>query len=196
MSEKGREAVLGLAYNGVVTTKQVTGSGIHRGALGELVDNGLLVRCSRGIYMTADDWEDEFFLLQKKYGRGIFSHDSALYLLGYSERVPLSFHMTFPQKYHSASLADENVTVTRVIPANYELGVRTVLTMSGNEVICYDVERCLCDMVKGVGGDIQVTQYAMKKYASSRERNINKLMTYAKQLRVEPKIRRYMEVLL
>ena len=27
-------------------------------------------------------WEDDFYLLQRKYSRGIYSHDTALYLLG------------------------------------------------------------------------------------------------------------------
>ena len=146
--------------------------------------------------MLADEWKDEFYLLQKRYAQGIFSHGTALYLHGYSERVPLSVHMTFPTKYNSPSLARENVIVTRVLPANYQLGVTTVTTPSGNPVIAYNLERSLCDIVRGRGDDIQIVQYAMKKYASSRERDINKLMKYAQQLRVEPKIRQYMEVLL
>ncbi len=44
--------------------------------------------------------------------------------------------------------------------------------------------------------DIQTIQYAMKKYAALKQKDINKLMHYSKQLRVEPKERKYMEVLL
>ncbi len=184
------------AENGVLTTRKITELGISRSCLSQLVASGDLIRCSRGIYMLADEWEDEFNLLQKRYTQGIFSHGTALYLHGYSERVPLSMHMTFPTKYNSPSLLEENVIITRVIPSNYQLGVTTVITPFGNQVVVYDLERSLCDVVRGGGDDIQVVQYAMKKYASSRERDINKLMKYAKQLRVEPKIRRYMEVLL
>ena len=36
----------------------------------------------------------------------------------------------------------------------------------------------------------------MKKYAASKDKDINKLMKYTKQLIVEPKFRRYVEVLL
>ena len=196
MTESIKQKILSAADNGVVTTRKITELGISRSVLTELVASGDLVRCSRGIYMLADEWEDEFYLLQKRYAQGIFSHATALYLHGYSERVPLSMHMTFPTKYNSPSLAEENVIVTRVIPANYQLGITTAMTPSGNTVNVYDPERSLCDVVRGKGDDIQVIQYAMKKYAASRERDINKLMKYAKQLRVEPKIRQYMEVLL
>ncbi len=52
------------------------------------------------------------------------------------------------------------------------------------------------DIVRGGGSDIQIVNDAMKRYAASRGKNIHKLMEYAKQLRVEPTIQRYMEVLL
>ena len=196
MFESDKEWILSHADNGVVTSKAVTEQGIHRSILCEMVKSGELIQCSRGIYILADEWEDEFYILQKKYKRGIFSHSTSLYLLGYSERVPITFHMTFPTKYNSASLKQENVTVTRVNDLNYELGTTTVTTPAGNQVRIYDLERSLCDMLRGSSEDIQTIQYAMKKYAASKQRDINKLMRYAKQLHVEPKVRRYMEVLL
>lgn len=191
-----REWVLNNTKNGIITSKAVTEHGMHRSVLSRMVKDGELIQCSRGVYMLADEWEDEFFLLQQKYKRGIFSHTTALYLLGYSERVPLRFHMTFPTKYNSASLKKENVIVTRVKDENYKLGITNLVTPSGNQVRAYDLERSLCDIVRGSGDDIQIIQFAMKKYAASKEKDINKLMNYAKQLRVEPKVRKYMEVLL
>ena len=196
MTEDLRKIVLDSAENGIVTSKKITELGLHRSILGEMVNRGDLIACSRGIFMLADEWEDEFLLLQQKFKRGIYSHSTALYLLGYSERVPLSFHMTFPSNYNTKSLKDENVEITRVIKKNYELGISSAVTPSGNTVAVYDLERSLCDIVRGSGDDIQTIQYAMRKYASSKDKDINKLTKYAKQLRVEPKIRRYMEVLL
>lgn len=196
MKTEDRLLIIKNAKNGVVTSRKVTEQGVHRGILQEMVRNGELIQYSRGIYMLPDEWEDEFFLLQQKYKKGVFSHSTALYLHGYSDRVPLRFHMTFPTKYNSPSLKKANVDVSRVKNDNYELGIAELITPAGNQVVAYDLERSLCDVLRGSGDDIQVVQYAMKKYASSRQRDINKLMRYAKQLHVEPKIRRYMEVLL
>ena len=89
MFEKDREWIINNTENGVITSKIVTDQGIHRSILSKMVEDGELIRCSRGIYLLADEWEDEFYLLQQKYKKGIFSHATALYLLGYSERVPL-----------------------------------------------------------------------------------------------------------
>ena len=60
----------------------------------------------------------------------------------------------------------------------------------------YDLERTLCDILRGSGSDVQIVGEAMKRYAASKDKNIHKLMQYADQLRVKPKVLRYMEVLL
>ncbi len=188
--------VLSLADNGVLLSSEVTKAGIRRSAISELVAEGLLVQSSRGVYMLADEIEDEFFLLQKRYSRGIYSHATALFLLGYSDRVPLSMHMTFPAGYNSNTIKTENITITRVSKLNYDLGITTVKTPYGNEIRVYDLERSLCDVLRGQGDDIQIVQAAFKKYVTDRNKDINKLYSYSKQLFVEPKVRKYIEVLL
>lgn len=196
MTEKIKNQILNSAENGIITSKRVTELGIHRSMLTELVNTGDIIQCSRGIYLHADEWEDEYSLLQMKYARGIYSHATALYLQGYSERVPLTFHMTFPYGYNTPSIKKENVVLTRVIPENYELGITKLQTPYGNSVTAYDLERSLCDVLRGSGDDLQVIQYAMKKYVFSKDKDINRLLTYAKKLHVEPKVRKYLEVLL
>jgi len=183
-------------HNGIITSKEVTARGFHRSLIQRLVSEGLYYQVSRGIYLSKDVWEDEYYLLQLKYPKGIFSHASALYLHGFSERVPLRLHMTFPAGYNAPSIEKENVDLTRVLSENYVLGIVKKPTPYNNLVMVYDLERSLCDVVRGSGDDIQIVQYAMKKYASSKVKDINKLMTYAQKLHVETKIRNYMEVLL
>lgn len=182
--------------NGTITTREVTKAGIYRGVLKELVDSRELIRYGRGIYVKNNSWEDDFFLLQQKYQRGIYSHDTALYLLGYSDRTPAKYTMTFPKGYNSPSLKDENVDIVRVVPDNYSFGVIEILSPSGNTIKVYDLERTLCDILRGKGSDIQIVNAAMKKYASSKNKDINKLMKYADKLSVKQKVLNYMKVLL
>ncbi|MGM9640511.1 MAG: AbiEi antitoxin N-terminal domain-containing protein [Faecousia sp.] len=188
--------LLEASTNGTITAEQVTATGLHRGILRELVENGELYRFGRGLYVRTDAWEDDFYLLQRKYGRGIYSHDTALYLLGYSDRTPAQYTMTFPKGYNTPSLKQENILVRRVVPENYSFGVMELQSPCGNPIRVYDLERTLCDILRGSGSDIQIVGAAMKKYASSRGKDIHKLMRYAEQLRVKPKVLRYMEILL
>ena len=182
--------------NGIITVAQLTKAGLHRGYLHNFVESGELYRFGRGLYVWSDVWEDDFYLLQRKYGRGIYSHDTALYLRGYSDRTPAKYTMTFPKGYNALSLKRENLIVKRVVPENYELGRIEMKSPSGNPIRVYNLERTLCDILRGSGSDIQIVGEAMKRYAASKDKNIHRLMQYADQLRVKPKVLRYMEVLL
>lgn len=199
MTRSGKEKIMQLltaSTDGTITARQVTAAGIHRSNLHELVESGELYRFGRGLYMHNNAWEDDFYLLQRKYGRGIYSHDTALYLLGYSDRTPAQYTMTFPKGYNAPSIKQERIIVKRVVSENYAFGMIELQSPSGNPLRVYDLERSLCDILRGSGSDIQIVNAAMKQYAVSKEKDIHKLMQYAKQLRVKPKVLRYMEILL
>lgn len=193
--EKIKE-LLEASPDGTITAEQVTAAGLHRSILQELVEKRELYRFGRGLYVRSSAWEDEVYLLQRKYGRGIYSHDTALYLLGYSDRTPARYTMTFPKGYNSPSLKQESINIKRVVPENYSFGILELKSPCGNPIRVYELERTLCDILRGSGSDIQIVSAAMKKYAASKEKDIHKLMKYAEQLRVKPKVLRYMEVLL
>lgn len=182
--------------SGIISTQEVFEENITRNTLNKFIKNGELTRFGRGLYTINSAWEDDFFSLQKKYRKGIYSHDTALYLLGYSDRTPSIYTMTFPKGYNSPSIKQENIKVVRVIPDNYDLGIIEIQSPSNNTIRIYNLERTLCDILRGKGSDIQIINAAMKKYAISKEKNINLLMQYAEQLKVKDKILRYMEVLL
>lgn len=190
------EELLRASADGTLTAAQITDAGLHRGILQELVDSGKLYRYGRGLYVSSSAWEDDFRLLQCRYGRGIYSHDTALYLLGYSDRAPAKYTMTFPKGYNAPSLKRENIIIKRVVPENYDFGIKELASPSGNPIRVYNLERTLCDILRGSGSDIQIIGEAMKRYAASTDKNIHMLLQYADRLRVKPKVLRYMEVLL
>lgn len=183
--------------NGFITASQITDAGFQRRLLGELVSTGKLYKAERGIYALPDAWEDEMFFLQYRYSKGVFSHETALYLHGLSDRTPIAFTMTFPHGYNSIGVKKSGITVKFAKPEIYGLGIVEMPSPNGNPVKVYDIERTLCDIVKGNNAcEIGIVNGAMKSYAASREKNLSKLISYAERLRVKPKILRYMEVLL
>lgn len=182
---------------GYVTAKEITEAGIPRRCLTKLVESGKLLKAKRGIYVLPDVWEDELYYLQYRFSKGIFSHETALYLHGMTDRTPISFTMTFPFGYNTGSVKKQGVIPKVCTVEAYSIGVIEIASPAGNFIKAYNVERTLCDMVKETHhADIQVINQAMKEYATSREKNIAKLMSYAEKLRVVPKISMYMEILL
>ena len=196
MSAERIRELLSASNDGTITAKLVSDNGIHRGYLTSMVKNGELIKVGTGLYMRADAWEDEMYLLQKRFDRGIFSHETALYLHGFTDRTPAKFTMTFPHGYTTEILMKEPIHTKRVVKDKYDVGVTQVETPCSNVVRAYDIERTLCDIVQGQGCDMQIVNEAMKRYARMPGKDIHKLMEYAEIMRVKPKIQRYMEVLL
>src|SRR5665647_2653089 len=193
------EQILKIANNnnGVVTSAQVTKDGILRQHLKVLVDKGLLEHSGRGLYIVPTVFDDEMFNLQMRFKRGIFSHETALFLLDLTDRTPIKYSMTFPLGYNTSILNREKVKCYRVKEELYELGIITAKSPSGNEVRLYNAERTLCDILKGSSKtDIQIVTEAFKRYTKLNNKDIPLLSQYAKIFRVEKKLRSYLEVLL
>jgi predicted transcriptional regulator of viral defense system len=191
--------ILKIAYenNGTVTSAQVTEFGINRQHLRVLVDKGLLERSGRGVYIIPTNFEDEMFNLQSRFKRGIFSHETALFLLDLTDRTPIKYSMTFPLNYNTSILNREKVKCYRVKEELYDIGTTMGKSPGGNEVRLYNAERTLCGILKGSSKtDIQIVTEAFKRYTKLNNKDIPLLSQYAKIFRVEKKLRSYLEVLL
>lgn len=188
---------LAKANGGLVTTAQVVGAGIPRARISDMIKTGELERVQRGVYCLTDAWEDEFLAAQLRFPKGTFSDGTALFLHGYTDRTPLYLTMTFPRSYRATKARESGIEVRTCADEVLGLGLATVRTSYGNEVRAYDLERTLCDVVRGRRVvDVQVVNPAMRQYVRSSARDVQKLLGYARALGVEKKIRNYLEVLL
>ena len=193
------EKIINIATNnnGVVTTSMVVAAGFSRGNIKYLVEKGMLEKSARGVYILPEVWDDEIFNLQSRFRRGIYSHETALFLWDLTDRTPNRYHMTFPANYNLTKPKEENVQCVQCKDTLYDLGIAEVITSGGNTVRAYSVERTLCDVLRPHSRvDIQVVAEAFKRYATDTEKNIPILSEYAKRLKVEKKLRAYLEVLL
>ncbi len=188
---------LAQSHGGLVTTAQVVDAGIPRARITDMVKSDELARVQRGVYCLTDAWEDEFLATQLRFPKGIFSDGTALYLLGYTDRTPFNLSMTFPRSYRATKAREADIEVRTCASDVLDLGLATLKTPYGNEVKGYDLERTLCDMLRGRQDvDVQILNPAMQQYVKSNSKNIQKLLEYASALGVERKMRNYLEVLL
>ena len=67
------------ANGGTITTEQVNKMKIHRTILRNMVDKGLLDHSARGVYVLPSKLDDEFYNLQTRLKKGVFSNGTALY---------------------------------------------------------------------------------------------------------------------
>ena len=183
--------------NGLVTTAMVVKEGIPRGSLQYLVKQGRIERASRGVYILPEVWEDEFVVLQSRYKRGIYSLDTVLYLTDLTDRTPIRFNMTFPYGYNLTYPKADGILCRGIRSSLYDIGISELVTPSGNMVRGYSIERTLCEILQPRNHtDIQIITEAFKRYTKRTEKNIPLLSEFAKLLKVEEKVKSYLEVLL
>ncbi len=183
--------------NGMITTNEVEQMGIARKTLTRLLEKGLIERESQGLYVLPNSWGDEYYNLIFSSKNVVFSHATALFLHGLSERVPLIYEITVIKGYNASLKSRENVELYFVNKDIFELGKIEIESPQGKIVPIYDIERTLCDMLKSKQNqDIEIIKYAFKTYVKSSKKDIYKLIEYAKKLKVDEEVNTYLEVLL
>lgn len=183
--------------NGIITTKMLSEINIARQYIKNLVNHGELFKVSRGIYSLPETWDDEFKNLQLQFRKGFFSKETALFLHDMSDLTPASFSMTFPLSYNLTNVKNAGIIANVANENIYNLGIEKIKTPFGNEILVYNIEKTLCDILRPRSGvEISVITNAFKNYVNSKNKNIPRLSEYTKILKVDQKIRAYLQVLL
>lgn len=182
---------------GVITTRMINDQNIHREYLQELIRQGKLERVAYGVYITPEVWEDKMLIHQLRKKKMIYSHETALYLHELTDREPLAYTVTVPFGYNDSRLKKEGLIVHTVKAELFELGISYAKTVFGNTVKTYDPERTICDLIKDRNNqDPAIIAEALKKYMNRKDKDINKLITFAGKFRVRNVVNTYLEVLL
>jgi len=183
--------------NGIISTAEIVNQNIDRKYLSIMVQRGMIERASRGVYVLPHIMEDELYSISIRCRKGIFSHDTALFLHDLSDRTPLHFSITLPKGYNPSSLKNEALDFFYVNSELLSLGMIKVLSPHGKPIQTYDIERTICDIVRSKSRmDMQIFTEALKRYSKRKDKDLNVLMKYAKTFKIEKKMREYMEVLI
>lgn len=197
MDFKNKIIELAEKNNGYIRTREVINNDIPKKYLKDLVDENKLQKLSRGLYMQKDYFEDEYFIFQATNSDAIFSLETALYLHGYSDRVPTIYNITVPRNYGGNLRKNKNIDLLYVKPEFHQMGIIEIESPTGQKIKVYDLEKTICDIIKFKNKiDPEIFSKALKQYTKSKEKNLNKLIYYARQLNVEKEIRKYLEVML
>lgn len=184
-------------HGGIVETKIAIAHGISKAMLSKLCKADKIHRVAQGQYIFPDDMQDELLSISKRTEQLIFSHETALFLHGISDRTPFEHTITVPSNYTPSVVTKAACKIYYIKPELFDMGKTLLKTPAGNEVPAYDLERTVCDMIRSrnkLGTETFLA--ALKMYAASPKKDLNKLNTYAKKMRVSNVLRQYLEVLL
>ena len=173
-------------------------SGISKFKFYKYVRENGLEPVSRGVYFTGPDWADELYVLHKRCPNAVFFFFFAFYYHGLTDREPLVHTLTIYSGYNAHRLtADGSCKVYTVKRELLDVGKIIVKDNDGNMIPVYDLERTICDLMRSRSSiEAQDFHSVLKTYVSRRDKDLNRLMEYAKLFRVDNVMRRYMEILL
>ena len=183
--------------SGILLTKNAIEAGISKHALYNFIRDNGFEKAAHGVYASPETWEDENYILSLRCPQGVLSHDEALYYHGLTDREPLQKTITIYTGYGTSRMVADGIKVFTVKKELLDIGKEIVKTSYGHDIPLYNRERTICDLKSTKNRfEIQDFQTALKTYIMGKNKNLNRLMEYAKLFHVDKKIREYMEVLL
>lgn len=179
-------------HNGYLRVRDVEHRGIDRSYVYRMLkDNpNEFDKAAKGIYVSTGTTIDWAYVLQLRNQKAILSDHSALWIHGLIPSVhPLNVYMTVPKFFnvrHLEARKDLHIHVTHCDDKYLEIGHIQKETPLGNMVNIYDMERCICDLIRKKdwkGFEIEDNVYitALRSYFSKANmgRDSKKLLEYA-----------------
>lgn len=183
--------------DGIMTWGELRENGISNYFIKKLVEDGILEKYSYGVYIRNDIFEDEFYILQQRNKKIVYSYNTALYILNETEKTPEQIDVTVYKGYNVHRLS-KNIKVHYVLKDNLYLGTIEVQSPQGFKVITYNLERTLCDIIKSknTGIDKEQTNKFIQSMLLKNKVDSSILVEYAKKLKCEKRVREIMDILM
>ena len=122
--------------------------------------------------------------MQSKSKYVIYSNVTALYLHGFSNRIPVKYDITVKSGYKGSLQKENNVNLFYTKKELLELGVMIYKLDSGNIIKVYDLDKTICDIIKHKKKiDAEIFNKAIREYFYSRKKKTLKLYEYAKDIK-------------
>lgn len=160
----------------------------------ESAKQGELIQVRRGVYANIDQISGNMIDINTLVPDGILCLWSAWNIHQLTTSLPQAFHIAIKRGRKVVTPAFPKIKLHHSTDSILEIGV-TRMAIDNFSIRIYDMERSVCDAVKfrnKVGMD--VCAEIINNYLERPERNISKLMDYAKQLRVGSILEKYLQV--
>lgn len=182
-------------HGGIITAAFCRENNIPTIYLSRLTAAGVLSRVEKGIYLTKDGDFDEYYFFQYRYSKTIYSYETAMYLLGITDKIVKKMDVTVSSDY-KINAAKLNINAHYVKKSMLNVGVINVKTMFGNVVRAYSYERLICDFIAHRKAmDSETYGKLLRSYVKYKNRDINELYKIAREMEMEGKVHDVLEVI-
>lgn len=181
--------------DGLLNFNQVKQLGLSYYTLNLMLANAEIYSDERGLYSLPNVYVDEWFGIQHRFPKGIFSLDSALWLHGLSLTVPFQLTLSFPYGTNTKNIKQNNI-LPIVLRSYYDIGIEELERQPKQSIFVYSRERTLAECLRPIYKmDIQLISTAFQIYFKNGQYNLDELYYYGKLFKVTRKLQSYIEVL-
>ena len=160
----------------------------------ESAKQGELIQVRRGVYANIDQLSGNMIDINAVVPEGILCLWSTWSIHQLTTSMPQAFHIAIKRGRKVSIPSFPRMEVHHYTENLLKIGVISMI-IDGFNIRLYDVERCVCDAVKfrnKVGMDI--CSEIINNYLERPDRNLGKLMDYARRLRVGKILEQYLQV--
>jgi predicted transcriptional regulator of viral defense system len=184
---------------GILRSSKARSLGINPLTLSDMVEAGLLVRVGRGLYRLSElepPGNPDLIYVHQRVPDAVICLISALAFYGLTTQIPYKVYIALPaDSRYRPRIAYPPIEVVWLSQAPYHAGVEQQ-TVDGFRVPIYNREKTIADCFKfrgKIGTDVAIE--ALKEYARLRDRDIPRLIEYARIDRVHKVMHPYLEAL-
>lgn len=184
--------------NGYISAKKAVALGISHKTFYNYAKLAGLEKAAPGLFINPENLKDRLFVFSFRHPSLVYSHATALFLLGRSEREPLIKEFTVIRGNNPNTYADTERPAIHFVESDLLFLGRTVIRTSfGNSVPCYNLERTIVDLIRSRNKIDKDTVFkALREYAKSPEKNLPLLFNYAEKFKVAGYTKEIFEILL
>lgn len=178
-------------HDGVMKTAQLYQEcGLSYRSLERLLKEGFLVRVKNGYYSLKEDNRSEEECLAALFPDGVLCLSSALYYYGYLSEKPFAWDLAIDKNTSkSRFVLDYPVVIPYYTePEVLKIGVEEAKLGSVTMKI-YDRDRLICDVLKYEHKlDHEVLKAALRGYLADPQKDVHRLLEYARVRKVSAKV--------
>jgi predicted transcriptional regulator of viral defense system len=180
-------------HNGIMRTKDLSHYRIYSVFVKKLIEEGYVEKIKYGYYQWQDDRSfSEVAVIVRLFPDAVLCMESALQFYGYTDRTPSKWCLAVDKhSTKSRFKIDYPMVKPYYIPkTQLELGVDKVF-IEETQIKIFNREHVICDCLRHENKmDVEIFNKAIQGYIKDPEKNIPRLLDYAKLLRTETKMRK------
>ncbi len=182
----------------IISMQELKSEGFSQYRVSKLVSEGKLIKLNKSYFENTEySGEDSDFYYTEAYApKGVICLLSAAVYYHLTTFIPDAVDVAIPRKSKVSTVPEwPQLNIHHYTDDRYELGV-TMVREGKNKFRIYDMEKTVVDIVfyrEKVG--IEETKEILVTYLQRKDRNLNRLLKYAKLMKCDKVMRQYLEVL-